>query len=313
MEYTELGRTGLQISVAGLGCGGHSRLGLAHGRSENEAADVVRCAVDHGVNLIDTARYYGTEAAVGAAARDRNRASLVLCTKIPIRREGGLIDPDRIRSDLEESLKQLKTDVVDVLYLHGVAETDYAFAVSECLPVMEGLRQSGKVRFIGVTESFSVDQTHAMLTRATRDPCWDVVMVGFNILNQTARQTILPQAREGRIGTTLMFAVRRALSRPAALRDVVRRLVSQGHDQLAELDPDNPLDFLLRPGGAATVTEAAYRFCRHEPGVDCVLFGTGNLDHIPENIASILGPPLPTEDTARLRELFGSIDSESGN
>jgi len=70
--------------------------------------------------------------------------------------------------------------------------------------------------------------------------------------------------------------------------------------------PD-PLGFLVRPGGASSVPDAAYRFVRHEPGVDVVLFGTGDPEHLRTNIASILKPPLPAADRQRLAELFGHL------
>jgi len=313
MEFTTLGKTGLRVSVAGLGCGGHSRLGLSYGKGEDHAAMVVRTAIDKGINIIDTAHNYRTEGAIGTAISGHPRDSLVLCTKTPIRRDNKRIDPEAIRTNLEESLTQLQTDTVDVYYLHGVAPRDYDFAVSEYLPVMDSLRISGKTRFIGLTEAFGSDKTHQTLVRATRDPYWDVVMTGFNILNQTARDTVFPQTMERGIGTTLMFAVRRAFSRPEALRESLDRLISAGHNHLRQLDPTAPLGFLIRASGAQNVPDAAYRFCRHEPGVDCVLFGTGNPDHIQDNIASILRPPLPQSDYARLRELFGTTDTESGN
>ncbi|HET7008805.1 MAG TPA: aldo/keto reductase, partial [Candidatus Binatia bacterium] len=64
---------------------------------------------------------------------------------------------------------------------------------------------------------------------------------------------------------------------------------------------------------AATLPEAAYRFCRHEQGVDVVLTGTGNPDHLKENIAAILKPPLPDSALAKLEKLFGGLDSLTGN
>lgn len=313
MKFTTLGRTGLRVSVAGLGCGGHSRLGLKFGHSEARAKDVIRTAIDQGINIIDTARGYETESLVGEAIAGQSRDSLVLCTKTPIRQGDGRIDPDTIRSNLEDSLTRLRTDTIDVLYLHGVLAQDYDFAVSEYLPVLDELRQSGKIRYIGVTEYFSADPTHEMLGRATRDPYWDVVMTGFNILNQTARETVFPQAMKGGIGTTLMFAVRRALIRPDALHEALGRLIAVGHEDLGNLDPNDPLGFLIRPDGALSLPDAAYRFCRHEPGVDCVLFGTGNPNHVRDNIASILRPPLADADLAQLRDLFGEADTEVGD
>ena len=54
--------------------------------------------------------------------------------------------------------------------------------------------------------------------------------------------------------------------------------------------------------------DAAYRYARHEPGTDVILFGTGDLDHLRTNLASILAPPLPPADVARLAELFGCLE-----
>ena len=81
MEYTTLGRTGLKVSVAGLGCGGSRRLGLTAGQSETHCAGIIRQAVDLGVNLIDTAKSYGTESIVGVALKSMARESVVISTK----------------------------------------------------------------------------------------------------------------------------------------------------------------------------------------------------------------------------------------
>ena len=67
-----------------------------------------------------------------------------------------------------------------------------------------------------------------------------------------------------------------------------------------------PLGFLIHEGGAG-IRDAAYRFVRHEPGVDVVLFGTGNAEHLRTNIASILKPPLPEPDRQQLAALFGHL------
>jgi aryl-alcohol dehydrogenase-like predicted oxidoreductase len=72
---------------------------------------------------------------------------------------------------------------------------------------------------------------------------------------------------------------------------------------------EQPLDFLIHEGGATSVIDAAYRYARNEPGADVVLFGTGDALHLESNIASILKPPLPAEDTARLNALFGALES----
>ena len=71
---------------------------------------------------------------------------------------------------------------------------------------------------------------------------------------------------------------------------------------------DRPLDFLVREGGAESVIDAAYRYARHEPGVDTALFGAGEAAHVEANAASILRPPLPAADRARLAEWFGALE-----
>ncbi len=81
MDYRPLGKTGLTVSVAGLGCGGNSRLGLGRGASIDECVAVVRTAVDLGVTFLDTAEAYGTEEIVGAAVRYYDRDKLVISTK----------------------------------------------------------------------------------------------------------------------------------------------------------------------------------------------------------------------------------------
>src|ERR1700754_1963975 len=78
MHYTTFGRTGLRVSVAGLGCGGFSRLGLGTGQSADHAVGLIRQALDLGVNLIDTAAVYGTEDVVGAALQGVPRDSVVV-------------------------------------------------------------------------------------------------------------------------------------------------------------------------------------------------------------------------------------------
>jgi len=80
MQQVRLGRTNQQVSVVGLGCGGHSRLGLAKGMDNAHAASIVRAALDLGVTFIDTARAYGTEEAVGLGLKGR-RDEVFLSTK----------------------------------------------------------------------------------------------------------------------------------------------------------------------------------------------------------------------------------------
>jgi L-galactose dehydrogenase len=126
-------------------------------------------------------------------------------------------------------------------------------------------------------------------------------------MHQNARTQVFPRTIANRVGTLLMFAVRNIFSRPERLAAALRELTVNGQLPRWLADAPNPLGFLIHAAGACTITEAAYRFVRHEPGVDVVLFGTGDPDHLRANVASVLAPPLPLADRQTLTELFGHL------
>ena len=301
MNVTALGRTGLTVSQMGLGCGGHSRLGLATGKDEANAIAVVHKALALGINFIDTAESYKTETAVGKALAlaKTPRDKVVLSTKI-----GPGISGAELKTRLDGCLTRLQTDYVDILHLHGVKADEYAHCQSELVPALFALREAGKIRFLGITEAFGPDPQHAMLGPAVNsDNCWDVVMVGFNVLNQSARERVLETTQAKKIGTLCMFAVRRVLSNPTALQELLATLVAENKLPIEALT--------VFPNG--DITELAYQFCRDEPGIDVVLSGTGNPAHLEANAIALLGPKLPAEQVAQLRHVFAGLDSISGN
>ena len=310
MEYTTLGRTGLRVSVMGLGCGGPSRVGQRTGKSEAEQVTIIRQALDAGVNFIDTAEVYQTEAVVGQAIKGLDRDKVVLSTKKST--WGESLTPEDVRTSLEASLKRLGTEYVDVYHLHGVKRENHEYLLAEAVPVMQDLRDEGKLRFIGITEQGNADPGHEMLQRALQDDVWDVMMVMFNILNQSARERVWAKTQEKGIGTLVMFAVRLALSRPERLREVVQELIDTGQLDPDEVDVQDPLGFVVAEGGVESVPDAAYRFCRDEPGTDVILVGTGNPEHLRANIASFGRPPLPQETVRKLNHIFRHVDSVSG-
>ena len=146
-----------------------------------------------------------------------------------------------------------------------------------------------------------------MVRRAVEDDVWDTVMVAFHMIHQNARAKVFPLTMANRIGTLLMFVVLNIFSKPERLAATLRERTASGELPRWFADAPNPLGFLIHEQGAHTITEAAYRFVRHEPGVDVVLFGTGDPAHLRSNIASILKPPLPDPDRARLASLFGHL------
>ena len=307
MEYTTLGRTGLKVSVAGLGCGGFSQLGLAQGKSEAAAIGIIRQAVDFGVNLFDTAAAYGTEEVLGKAIKSMPRENVVICTKAPFSFSNPHSTPPGIVSSLDNSLRQLDTDYIDVYQLHGVPPSAYDHALNELAPVLLREKEKGKLRHLGITETAPHDPEHKVAQRAAQDGVWEVIMLGFHMMHQNARERVFPLTRANEVGTLLMFAVRNIFSRPERLRATLRDLAAAGEVPQWLAETPDPLDFLIHDGGASTVPDAAYRFVRHEPGVDVVLFGTGNPAHLRTNIASILKPPLPEADRQLLATLFGNL------
>ncbi len=308
MDYTTLGKTGLRVSVAGLGCGGNSRLGLGSGKSEEEAVALVRAALDLGITFFDTAAVYGTEEVLGRALSSVPRESVVISSKTPIvDDDGNPRSGPSIVATLETSLRKLSVDYLDIYHLHGVPPRHYDYAVNELAPVLLRQKEKGIIKHLGITETPPRDPDQAMLSRAIHDPCWEVVMLAYHMMNQGPRKTIFPVTRARGIGTLLMFVVRNIFSRPGVLAQTMKDLAARGEVPRELAEAPDPLGFLLHEGGASTLTDAAYRFARYEPGTDVVLFGTGDEKHLRTNVTSLLAPPLPPEDVAKLYALFGEL------
>jgi L-galactose dehydrogenase len=307
MDYTELGRTGLKVSVAGLGCGGFSRLGLSTGKTETEAVALVHSAIDLGVNFFDTARSYQTEHVIGQAIAGRPRDSIVIATKSYIHQGDELLPAETLRKNLETSLNELRTDHIDVFQIHAPPLWVYDHFMAIGLPELIKAREAGKIRHIGIS-GIASDVQHKVLLKTAEHDDFEVMLIAFHMMHQTARNALLPKALENRIGTHIMYAVRNIFARPDVLRATFADLAAKGLVPRELAAKENPLDFLLHEGGAASLTEAAYRFVRHEPGVDVVLFGTGEPSHVRANVEAILKPPLPAPDLRRLHNLFGHLE-----
>lgn len=304
MEYRPLGKTGLTVSVAGLGCGGNSRLGLGRGASFDDCVAIVRTAVDLGVNFLDTAEVYGTEEIVGAAVRHYDRSKLVISTK-GLFRSGD--NADSVARKVEASLQRLGLDYVDVYHFHAVNPAAYDHHRDVLAPALVKLKEQGKVRHVGITETGPKDPEQKMLTRAIHDAPWEVAMLAYSLMNQGARQKIFPTTQQHGIGTLLMFVVRNIFSNAAYRRDIAARLVEQGQLDPSSLFGGDPLAFLVADGVAESITDAAYCYARHEQGADVILFGTGNKDHVQANVDSILRPALPPAIIERLHAQFGHL------
>ena len=303
MDFTTLGRTGLRVSVAGLGTGGPSRLGQGTGPSHDQGLALIRRAIDLGVNFFDTAYTYGTEGVLGAALKEVPRDSVILSTKYYSHEASA----DGIVEALDDSLRTIGTDYLDIFHLHGVLPDDYDRAVDTLVPALMRERERGKFRFLGITETTSIDLQHVTLTRALGDDCWDVMMVSFNMMHQSAVAHVLPTAKKRNVGTLIMAPARCLVSTPDRLAQAIKAFAEEGTLPAALGETDDPLGFLVHVGGADSLLDATYRFARHQTGADVILFGTGSLAHLEANITSLLKPPLPITDVDRLTALFGHL------
>ena len=314
MQKTVLGKTGLSATIAGLGCGGFSRIGLDR-YGEEYAAGIVKRAYELGVNFIDTATAYGTEGAVGIGLSGVPRDSYILSTKYPLFdgnwREGY---KQRFEETLNESLRLLKSDYIDIYHIHGVLPSEYKDVRELLVPEMMKARDAGKIRFLGITERFTHDTSHKMLHSALDDDIFDIVMTGYNFMNPSAAKTALPKAIERNVGVLCMFAVRYALTNPANMKAEIQKILDHGQGGPGLAADEQALDFLIESASgsspaAASIMDAAYRYCAHTAGINVVLTGTSSAEHLEENLKSITSEALPSGILDRLDQLFGKSDS----
>ena len=328
MIYGELGRTGLKPSVLGIGAGGPSRLGLTYGRSRKSAQALLRAALERGVNFFDTAPAYGTEDIVGSALRDC-RAKVILSTKATLGPYFGPLDGSRFASKLSArigedtsfvlsgpalesrantSLDRLKTDYIDIFHLHTVMPGQCGAVLDRLLPTLSRLKESGKIRFIGITEAFGRDQTHETLARAAATNIFDCIMIGFNCLHQSGAPIAAEASRRG-IGVIGMHVARGLCSQESLQREldklVTRGLISETHGNAETIMR------LLNKYGVSTLAEAALRFARYELSCSVVLTGTGDLRHLEANIAACETGPLPDALSAEIRQLFRVVPARA--
>jgi L-galactose dehydrogenase len=153
LKYRKLGLTGEEVSI--LSFGASSLGGVFHDIDENEGIRTVHAAVGLGINLIDVSPYYGltkAETVLGRAIKDMSRDRFLLSTKAGRYGDNEFdFSASRIVSSVEESLKRLNTEYIDILYLHDIEFGSLEQIMEESIPALNRLKQQGKIRFTGVS------------------------------------------------------------------------------------------------------------------------------------------------------------------
>ena len=240
MRYRILGKTGLNVSVIGFGA---APLGNEFGAiDEVEAERAVSFAIDNGINFFDSSPYYGrtlSETRLGKALEGR-RDEVVLASKC------GRYDVDkfdfsaaRVFSSVEESLKRLRTDHLDILTAHDIEFGDREQVIHETIPAMRKLQVQGKVRFVGVS-ALPLKLLADVAERGKVDTL--ITYCHFNLMMRDLDRWLTPTAQAHEIGLINAAALHLRILTPegptakhpapaevkAAGAKVVKRLIAEG-------------------------------------------------------------------------------------
>jgi len=272
MQKRRLGRTELNVSV--IGFGGIKLPGV----QKDDAVKIVNRALDLGVNFIDTARNYGdSEEKIGYVLKDR-RDECYIATKTANREASGLM------KELETSLKNLQTDVIDLYQLHTVSEPDTFQKVMSSGGALEGAKKAkaqGKIRHIGISVHRDIDTMKAVI----KSDEFETIILAYSPLDQEGvADEILPMAKEHDMGVIVMKPLSGGLlCLPEHERD------ASGRDLIAS----NSIRFVI---SNENVTVAI-------PGITC-------MREIEENATLGNMPPISNDEVAELRKSIGVMKKE---
>lgn len=204
-KRTQIGQTGMFVNPIGLGTnavGGHN---LYPNLDEQAGKELVRTAIDQGINFMDTAFIYGpgrSEELVGEVIKETGaRSEIILATKGAHKMDGQDVvfdnSPAFLKQSVEDSLKRLQTDYIDLYYIHF---PDQDTPKDEAVGALKQLKDEGKIRAIGVS-NFSMDQ----LKEANKDGYVDVYQGEYNLLQRSAEKELLPYVKENNISFVPYF------------------------------------------------------------------------------------------------------------
>jgi aryl-alcohol dehydrogenase-like predicted oxidoreductase len=330
MEMRVFGRTGMQISVLGFGCGAVGGIMVRGDHADQER--LVARAIDVGVNYFDTAVLYGdgeSEENLGRALQKLKPANAIVGTKVRVgASESGRI-ADAITASLEGSLARLRLDRVDIFHLHnpitgagGGSALSARQVLDDVVPAFERLRQQGKIRFLGIS---AVGET-AALHQVIDARAFDSAQIVYNMLNPSAGEKLpenYPAQDYGRLfdstkGAGVGVVGIRVLAGGALSGSAERHpIASPAPEPIgsamsydADLDRARRLTPLVKEGFASSLTEAATRFALSHPTMGTILVGMATPQQFEDALAAVEKGPLPQAALGRLSALRQGFSGE---
>ena len=293
MEYRQFGNTDMRVSVLGFG---GSEFGF-HGVTQETATKLLNSAVDAGLNTIDTASaYLESEKLIGGAIANR-RKDFYLFTKCGATDGFTRSDWSRagILSQIEQSLRNLQTDYLDLIQLHSCsAET---LREGEAIAALQEARERGWARYIG----YSGDGQDARF--AIETGAFDTLQTSLSIADQQSIDLLLPEARKRNMGVIAKRPVANAAWRTGKRPE--NAYYQPYYDRLVELN----YDFLKLPLREAVAT--ALRFTLSQPSVHTAIVGTTQPERWQENAASLEAGALPEAEVQQIRRRWQEVADES--
>ena len=317
MEYNSLGRTGLNVSRVGFGGGG---IGQVWGpTTRDEAVRAVHRALDLGINYFDVAPAYGggkAEEALGIALEGRTE-EVIIGTKVRIYAEDMSDVTGAVRRSMENSLRLLKRDSVDILHVHNRftekrGEVLNSLSTDDVLgPVLDAYRavqQSGKTRFIGLS---AMDHHVPTLNRIMDNGDWDTVLAYYNLLNWTAQSAPPAGVDLFDNGQNIQLAKKhnmgvigiRSHAAGALTSGVDRPVPADNHLLRQDVESAARLGFLLNDS-TKTLSQAATIFCLMNPDIHTTVPGVKNQAETEEMAGCIDLDRFSPAQMTRLRELY---------
>jgi len=310
MRYKTLGRTGLRVSVIGLGTMVHA--GHFGPMKDEESLAAIDTALELGVNFIDTSDAYGagySETLLGNALKGR-RDKVILATKggnvmVGPNKGKRIFAPEYIDDVLHGSLKRLHTDWIDLYQLHNPDVE--VIERGEVWEVLEKRKKEGKIRHYGVSIN-----TMAEGIAAAKGGRAETIQVEYSLLQQEPAEEIFPPAQAANVGIIARLPLKRGILTGKLTQTDEQRF--QGEDVRArsfkgeafakELAKAEKLRFLVH-GPVKTLGQAALAFCVAHPAVTIAIPGARNAQQMRENAAAG-DVTLPPEDLAKVAELWRS-------